>query len=328
VSLNEIVGPQAVPVELKQPLIELLLGLADDEFILGYWDSEWTGVAPMLEEDVAMSSIAQDEIGHARLLYQRVAELTGTSIDQLAYGRQPGQYRQVQLVERHRGNWAFTIARQFLYDTADQLRVESLKSSSYVPLAQDIAKIEREEVYHQMHVHIWLERLVNRTPEARHRLEQALEQLWPDALGMFEPFPGEDALLRASILTIPSARLQQEWLATIAPVFERLHLDLPIAENEPEITSKEPESRGADLSRTDLLQPETGRLVPAPLPTSLAQTNPAASEAVAAENVGENTIPSTIASRIGGRRGQHTQDFRDLWEQMTMVYCMEPQAQW
>ena len=302
--MNEITGPQAMPAELKQPLIALLLSLADDEFILGYWDSEWTGDAPMLEEDGAMISIAQDEIGHARLLYQQVAALTSTSIDRLAYGRQPEQYRQVQLVERHRGDWAFTIARQFLYDTADQLRIASLKSSTYVPLAQDIAKIEREEVYHQMHVHIWLERLANSTPEARQRLELALQQLWPDALGMFEPFPDEAALLSAGILTTPSAHLQQEWLTTITPIFKHLYLDFPIVK-------EGIESRGADLSSTG--DRETSQLA-----MSLAQTNAIANQTTAAESI--------IIPRTGGRRGEHTQDFRDLWEQMTMVYRMEPQA--
>ncbi len=309
--MNEIVGPQSVPAELKQPLTELLLSLADDEFILGYWDSEWTGVAPMLEEDVAMSSIAQDEIGHARLFYQQVSALTGTPIDQLAYGRKPEQYRQVQLVERQRGDWAFTIVRQFLYDTADQLRVESLKNSTYVPLAQDVAKIEREEVYHQMHVNVWLERLANRTPEARQRLEQALEQLWPDALGMFEPFPGEEALLSAGILTTPSASLQQEWLATIAPIFQHLHLEI----------------RGTNSLRADRLQLENRYSAPAQLPTSPAESNTVSDQIIASQTI-EDKTSQLVIPRIGGRRGEHIQDFRDLWEQMTMVYRMEPQAQW
>ena len=313
--MNEIVGPQAVPAELKQPLTELLLGLADDEFILGYWDSEWTGVAPMLEEDVAMSSIAQDEIGHARLFYQQVAALTGTSIDQLAYGRQPEQYRQVQLVERHRGDWAFTIVRQFLYDTADQLRIESLKNSAYVPLAQDIAKIEREEVYHQMHVNVWLERLARRTPEARQRLERALEQLWPDAVAMFEPFPGEEALLSVGILTMPTAALQQEWLAAITPIFERLHLVFPLR------------SRGADLSRTDPIYGEEITEVHSQFSTSPADSNSLSDQTIVPQTI-EDKTSQPIIPRTGGRRGQHTQDFRDLWEQMTMVYRMEPQAQW
>jgi phenylacetate-CoA oxygenase PaaI subunit len=269
----------------------------------------------MLEEDVAMSSIAQDEIGHARLFYQQASALTGTPVDQLAYGRQPEHYRQVQLVERHRGDWAFTIVRQFLYDTADQLRIESLKSSTYVPVAQDVAKIEREEVYHQMHVNVWLERLAHRTPEARQRLEQALELLWPDALGMFEPFSGEEALLSAGILTAPSASLQQDWLVSIAPIFERLHLVLP------------PEIRGANLLRADRLQPENHHSAPSQLPTSPVESN-FTSDKTATSQTSEDKIFQPIDARTGGRRGQHTQDFRDLWEQMTMVYRMEPQAQW
>lgn len=276
--MNEIIGPQTVPAELKRPLADFLLALADDEFILGYWDSEWTGVAPMLEEDVAMSSIAQDEIGHARLFYQEVADLTGISPDKLAYARKPQDYRQMQLVERQRGDWAFTIARQFLYDTADQLRLEILAASTYLPLAQDVVKVQREEVYHQMHVHAWLERLANSTPEARQRLEAALGSLWPDALGMFEEFPGEELLLQAGILSTSSTQLQHEWLATIAPIFERLRLPFPITQKEHSAEAQQ-------------YQP-------------------------------------TIAPRLGGRRGQHTQDFAALWEQMTMVYRLDPQASW
>ena len=281
-----ITGPADVIEESKRPLVEMLLALADDEFILGYWDSEWTGVAPILEEDVASSSIAQDEIGHARLLYQEVEALTGTSADLLAYGRQPNEYRHVQLVDHQRGDWAFTIARQFLYDTADQLRLESLRDSTYEPLAQDVAKIEREEVYHQMHVHAWLERLANGTSEARQRLEQALERLWPDALGMFEEFAGEKTLLAAGILTRSSVQLQQDWLASLAPTFKRLRLPFPISRVE-NTSEKERESLPANT-----------------------------------------TYSPTIAAHTGGRRGEHTQDFYNLWEQMTMVYRLEPNAQW
>ena len=281
-----ITGPADVTEEIKQPLVEMMLALADDEFILGYWDSEWTGVAPILEEDVASSSIAQDEIGHARLLYQEVEALTGTSADLLAYGRQPSEYRQMQLVEHQRGDWAFTIARQFLYDTADQLRLESLRDSTYEPLAQDVAKIEREEVYHQMHVHAWLERLASGTPEARQRLEQALERLWPDALGMFEEFVGEEILLRNEILTRSSTQLQQDWLASLAPTLERLRLPFP-------------------FSRIEYTSGKDGKSL---------TTN--------------TTYQPTIAARTEGRRGEHTQDFYGLWEQMTMVYRLEPNAQW
>src|SRR6476661_3859247 len=107
-------------------LAELLLTLADDEFVLGFWDSEWTGIAPMLEEDVAFSSLAQDEIGHARALYEILAELTHDTADHLAYGRQPEQYRHARLMDHARTDWAFSIARRFLYDTADAARLTAL----------------------------------------------------------------------------------------------------------------------------------------------------------------------------------------------------------
>src|SRR6476659_8243821 len=104
-------------------LHELLLALADDEFVTGYANSEWTGIAPVLEEDIAFSSLAQDELGHARLFYQLLAELSRCDLDALAYGRAPSGFRNAQLVERARGDWAYSVSRQFLYDTADYLRL-------------------------------------------------------------------------------------------------------------------------------------------------------------------------------------------------------------
>src|ERR671929_1820681 len=91
--------PEDVRGETREALAELLLALADDEFVLGYWDSEWTGIAPVLEEDVAYSSIAQDEIGHARALYELLAPLAGRSADDLAFDRSPDEYRCSRLVE-------------------------------------------------------------------------------------------------------------------------------------------------------------------------------------------------------------------------------------
>src|SRR3712207_3619856 len=98
---------------------DLLLPLADDELVLGWRNSEWTGIAPFLEEDVAFSSIAQNEIGHARALYELVASELGTTADELALGREPDEYVCAPLVELRRLEWARTIARHFLYETAD-----------------------------------------------------------------------------------------------------------------------------------------------------------------------------------------------------------------
>ena len=108
---------------------DLLLALADDELILGWRDSEWTGIAPFLEEDVAFSSIAQNEIGHARALYELAARELGTTADELAFDRTPSEYRSAPLVELRRLEWARTIARHWLYETADEIRLAALKES-------------------------------------------------------------------------------------------------------------------------------------------------------------------------------------------------------
>src|SRR6476469_6592593 len=108
---------------------DLLLPLADDELILGWRDSEWTGIAPFLAEDVAFSSIAQNEIGHARALYELAARELGTTADELAFDRPPEEYRSAPLVELRKLEWARTIARHWLYETADAVRIEALKES-------------------------------------------------------------------------------------------------------------------------------------------------------------------------------------------------------
>ena len=160
-----------------------LLEIADDELILGWRDSEWTGIAPVLEEDVAFSSIAQNEIGHARALYELAARDLGTTADELAFDREPAAYRCAPLVElRFVPDWARTIARRVLYEAADELRIEALKADPDTEVAGLAAKIDREEAYHRMHAQMWSERLAGEP-----RYEAAVEELWPYALGLVEP---------------------------------------------------------------------------------------------------------------------------------------------
>jgi ring-1,2-phenylacetyl-CoA epoxidase subunit PaaC len=163
----------------------LLLELADDELILGWRNSEWTGIAPFLEEDVAFSSIAQNEIGHARALYELAARVLddGRDADALAFDRRPEEYRCAPLVQlRLVPDWARTIARHVLYETADAIRIAALKEHEDAELAGIAAKIEREEVYHRLHAEMWLERL-----REEERYTAAVEELWPYALGVLEP---------------------------------------------------------------------------------------------------------------------------------------------
>ena len=164
---------------------ETLLPLADDELIVGWRNSEWTGIAPFLEEDVAFSSIAQNEIGHARALYEIVAEELGTTADELAYDRAPGEYRCAPLVELRRMDWAATIARHVLYETADAIRIEALARSKDAVVAGIAARIDREEVYHRMHAEMWLGRL-RAAEDGRARLDAALDELWPSGLGVLD----------------------------------------------------------------------------------------------------------------------------------------------
>jgi ring-1,2-phenylacetyl-CoA epoxidase subunit PaaC len=159
-----------------------LLAIADDELILGWRDSEWTGIAPTLEEDVAFSSIAQNEIGHARALYELAAVELGSNADALAFDRVPAEYRCAPFVELHLMDWAHTIARRYLYEEADRLRIDALRKSADAELAGLAAKIDREEVYHRMHAEMWAARLRDEP-----RFRNAVNELWPYALGVVEP---------------------------------------------------------------------------------------------------------------------------------------------
>jgi ring-1,2-phenylacetyl-CoA epoxidase subunit PaaC len=218
-----------VPPELRAALDGLLLSMADDEFVIGFSDSEWTGIAPMLEEDVAMSSLAQDELGHAQALYQLLAALRddGRDADAIAYDRTPDEYRHARLLDHGRGDWAMTIARRYLYDTADSVRLEALAASTYQPLRDLVDKVRREERYHVMHATTWFERLADREGEPRDRLLAALDELGFDAATVFTPLEGEALLVEAGAIAEPMAAIDSRWRAQITPTFVAHGLPMP-----------------------------------------------------------------------------------------------------
>jgi ring-1,2-phenylacetyl-CoA epoxidase subunit PaaC len=162
--------------------VQALLEIADDELVLGWRDSEWTGIAPSLEEDVAFSSIAQNEIGHARALYGLAGRELGTTADEVAFDREPGDYRCAPLVQRRRLDWAHTIARHYLYETADEIRLAMLKESADADVAGLAAKMDREEQYHRLHARMWHDHLRDEP-----RYGEALTELWPAAVAVLEP---------------------------------------------------------------------------------------------------------------------------------------------
>jgi ring-1,2-phenylacetyl-CoA epoxidase subunit PaaC len=220
-------APPELDPTTRDALAELLLTLADDEFVIGFWDSEWTGIAPMLEEDVATSSIAQDEIGHARALYEMLAELTGEDADAIAYGREPEAYRHASLLDHERGDWAATVARRYLYETADAVRLAALATSGHEPLALLAGKMRREETYHLLHAEAWLRRLADSKGDAADRLADAVRRLWPDAQDVFAPLLNEETLVASGVLPTPMRALHAEWVARVRPTLEPVAGDLP-----------------------------------------------------------------------------------------------------
>ena len=216
----------APPPGTVPALTELLLAMADDEAVIGWTDSEWTGIAPLLEEDVAMSSLAQDELGHAAALYAILAGITGEDADAVAYDRPTDGYRHARLLDHGRGDWAMTIARRFLYETADETRLGALADGSWPPLADLVAKMRREERYHRLHIGAWLDRLAA-SGEGRPRLLDAFATLAPDAATVFTPLDGEATLLAAGMVRQRCADQEAAWRRAIEPVLGRLDLPVP-----------------------------------------------------------------------------------------------------
>lgn len=194
----------------KSALIARLTALADDEIILAQRDCEWNGHAPILEEDIALANMTQDELGHAQMYLELRGELDGSLPDRLAFFRGPREYRNAQLVELPRGDWAFTMLRRYLYDAYEALYLDALKGSSYTPLAEVAAKALREEKFHLQHTSLWVERLGLGTEESHQRMQAALNTLWPYTAQLFTSTPGEQELLEAGITPDP-AGVKARW---------------------------------------------------------------------------------------------------------------------
>ena len=175
-------------------LRELIYQLADDNFIHSYRGSEWLGLVPHIEEDVAYSSITQDTMGHAYMFYKLLEEMGEGNSDELAHARKPKDFRNAILLEEKNGtgtyldnpdyDWAFTVVRNLFYNVYKETQLESLKQSSYEPLSITARKIETEQYYHLMHWKTWFMQLMQSTEEARTRMENAIRRVWKDFGGV------------------------------------------------------------------------------------------------------------------------------------------------
>ncbi|WP_435822046.1 1,2-phenylacetyl-CoA epoxidase subunit PaaC [Actinacidiphila alni] len=208
-------APGSVSVAAPRPVraaAPAALALGDDALVLAQRLGEWAGNAPVLEEDVALTNIALDLLGQARTLLSLVGDE-----DELAFGREEHEFRNVQLVERPNGDFAETIARQLFFSVHQELLFTALAAgdSALAPLA---AKAVKEVAYHRDHAEHWTLRLGDGTEESHRRMQDAVDGLWRYTGELFEPLDGLDVDL---------AELRTPWLERVTAVLGRATLEVP-----------------------------------------------------------------------------------------------------
>lgn len=212
---------------MNEPALkELLYKMADDQLILGHRNSEWTGFGPLLEEDIAFSSMAQDKIGHSAALYTLLNSLGEQEPDTIAFTRNATQFHNCILTELPNGEYDFSLIRHFLYDTAEIIRFDMLTHSTYKPLAELAVKVRAELRYHTLHANTWIKQLGSATEESITRLQNSLDFAMPYALGIFEESPYEEALINDGIFGGERA-LKEKWVEKVEEIINKTQLHLP-----------------------------------------------------------------------------------------------------
>jgi ring-1,2-phenylacetyl-CoA epoxidase subunit PaaC len=213
---------------------ELLLQLADDDFIHSYRGAEWLGLAPHIEEDVASASISQDTMGHAAIYYKLLDELGEGDADKLAHDRPAKERRNAIILELVNGpghymkdpdyDWAFAVVRNYFYTQAKAIKVQSLHSCSYEPLAEVAQKVQMELYYHLMHWKTWFVQLLGSGHlEAISRMKAAIGKTMPDFAGVFSLGQYGEEMVELGLIE-GEADLQKKWIEAITPIFESVGL--------------------------------------------------------------------------------------------------------
>ncbi|MBO9152894.1 1,2-phenylacetyl-CoA epoxidase subunit PaaC [Chitinophaga sp. GCM10012297] len=234
----------------NEAISQMLTAMADDALIQGHRNSEWTGLGPIMEEDIAFSSMAQDKIGHAWALYRILHEnLGGTEPDRFAFLRGEKDYRCCHLVEMPNGEYDFSLVRHFLFDHAEAVRWEHLQQSTFEPLALTARKLKGEIKYHTLHANAWITQLCRAGEESYARMQSALNVCFPLALGIFEPSPEAETLLVNEKIYAGEATLKEQWLDRTYNILSVAGLNLP---SEGSVT---PAYGGRKGYHTEYLQP-------------------------------------------------------------------------
>ena len=212
----------------RAALVEYLTRHGDDRLVLGHRLSEWCGHAPILEEDIAIANIALDFIGQANLLLGLAGQLEaqGRDADALAYFREATAFRNLQLVELPKGDFGFTIVRQFLFDAYDVPFLEALQRSAHAELAGIAAKAYKEARYHLRHSAEWVVKLGDGTDESRRRVQSALDELWRFTGELFQPDDVDRTLTDAGIAP-DLAPLASRWRERVEAVLRQATLTMP-----------------------------------------------------------------------------------------------------
>ena len=209
-------------------LFEYLLRLGDDRLILGQRNAEWCGHGPILEEDIAIANISLDQVGQAQLFLTLAGQVEGAGrdADALAYWRDETEFRNLQLVELPRGDFAFTMMRQFLFSAWSHFLLEGVARSKQEDLAGIAAKAGKENRYHLRHASEWIVRLGGGTEESHRRAQGALDELWSWTVEFFAEDEVERAAVAAGYGPSP-AGFKPQWDALVAEVIGRATLTVP-----------------------------------------------------------------------------------------------------
>ncbi len=196
----------------KENLIRFLIGLADDSVVLSHRLSEWCSNGPYLEEDIALSNIALDYIGRARMFYQYAAELEGEgrTEDDIAYLRNEREYTNLLIHELPINDFAFTMVRQYFLDVYYCLYLQLLCDSSDERIAAIAAKAIKESRYHLKRSEPWIKQLSEGTEESKQRIQLALDELENFVGELFLMEEWETSLVDSGI-AVDRQKLQQSW---------------------------------------------------------------------------------------------------------------------
>lgn len=220
--MSKEVADIEAPAAERDPIRDLILVLADSKRLLGMRYAEWILGAPELEAGIACASMAQDEWGHARLLYAMLKDF-GDDVDGLEHGREPADYRNIEVLDEPVASWPDFVAINVLVDGALATQLEALRSSSFVPLRQRVGKVLEEERFHAAHAAAWFRRLAAAGDASRAALDDAVRRMVADVLRWFGPdSPRATALEAAGVADAAGSKLRDRFIERCAPLMDDL----------------------------------------------------------------------------------------------------------